>query len=341
MKFNVLIVFCIICFVQVYSDDSAASDDDRRVDLEPIIRENIVGVSDRFVRDFLLIIDKYAETEFIATPFSEDFLERLVKKIQKNEKTSKIDLDGIRKFQSHVVEFSIKNETPFEEIIVIDYLKVVQSILSKNFSPDQYIGITNLFYVIVYSKATTEEVEGALDYLYGTGNTELKDFVTDLPTPSATDCPQTYKRYSTVNDQLKSITGIKPEVLANITAIVEKFPCNDKFGIPFFLQSFLKIVERLKHLVSINNSKISACFIKKETETADGLNSSLLPDGKSIKKEEEKLNNFEFILSTRFADEDFRGLINFVKATVFDKTPLNEVQKSLEYVFTDVAAVDC
>lgn len=54
--------------------------------------------------------------------------------------------------------------------------------------------------------------------------------------PDATDCPQAYKRYSVVNDKLKSMTDIKPEFVHNLAAIIEKFPCNDRYGIPDFLE---------------------------------------------------------------------------------------------------------
>lgn len=110
---------------------------------------------------------------------------------------------------------------------------------------------------------------------------------------------------------------------------------NSFFNFNFISSVQEKIVYRLKTLVSIDKSKISACYIKKESEITNGLNCSLMPDASSIcrytsvEKVEENLKNVESILSVRLADEAFRGLINFVKATVIDKTPLNEVQKSL------------
>lgn len=46
------------------------------------------------------------------------------------------------------------------------------------------------------------------------------------------------ERYTTVQDKLKSMTDIKPVVLQNVDAIIEKFAC-DNNRVPIFLEDFV------------------------------------------------------------------------------------------------------
>lgn len=54
----------------------------------------------------------------------------------------------------------------------------------------------------------------------------------------ATDCPKQYQEYSAMNDELKSMIEIKPDILRDVTIIIEKFSCNSHY-ILVFLEDFV------------------------------------------------------------------------------------------------------
>lgn len=54
----------------------------------------------------------------------------------------------------------------------------------------------------------------------------------------ASECPEDMGRYSTVQDKLKAMEFIKPSVLQDVAAIVEKFPCEDRF-VTYFVEDFV------------------------------------------------------------------------------------------------------
>lgn len=64
---------------------------------------------------------------------------------------------------------------------------------------------------------------------------------------AATDCPKNMERYTAVQDKLKLMTDIKPVVLQNVDAIIEKFPCNDD-QVPTFLEDFVSNCFQTIHL---------------------------------------------------------------------------------------------
>lgn len=70
----------------------------------------------------------------------------------------------MKEFQSKI--YNLRNETTTHravtEAFVVDYLKVAQSILSKQLPAERYNGIINLEYVLAYPNATTDETESAL-----------------------------------------------------------------------------------------------------------------------------------------------------------------------------------
>lgn len=45
---------------------------------------------------------------------------------------------------------------------LIDYLRVLQSILAQQLPPEQYNGIMNVEYILHYENATSEEIESTL-----------------------------------------------------------------------------------------------------------------------------------------------------------------------------------
>lgn len=49
-----------------------------------------------------------------------------------------------------------------EEALIMDLLKIIQSILSKRLPPAIGNGMVNLMYVVAYPNATTEHIENAV-----------------------------------------------------------------------------------------------------------------------------------------------------------------------------------
>lgn len=45
---------------------------------------------------------------------------------------------------------------------IIDRVKIIQTILSRQLTPEQYNGFINLDYSLTYQNATSEEIESAL-----------------------------------------------------------------------------------------------------------------------------------------------------------------------------------
>lgn len=62
------------------------------------------------------------------------------------------------------------------------------------------------------------------------------------PILDATDCPKQYQEFAALNDELKSMTNIKPAVLHDVDAIIEKFSCNPYVSV--FLKDFVNILFR-------------------------------------------------------------------------------------------------
>lgn len=74
------------------------------------------------------------------------------------EQNAKINVKNIRNF---VEGHTLLSE--YDTVICIDTMKIIQSILSKNdIPPEQYNGVLNVLFVIVYPNVTSEEIEGTL-----------------------------------------------------------------------------------------------------------------------------------------------------------------------------------
>lgn len=79
-----------------------------------------------------------------------------------DKNTSKIDVNGVRKYKS-VDRFGNATSMSAEEAIGwIEYLKIFQIDLSKQLPPERYNGIINLIYITLYPNATRNEIEGGL-----------------------------------------------------------------------------------------------------------------------------------------------------------------------------------
>lgn len=74
------------------------------------------------------------------------------------EKNSKIDVHQVNDFHSNGSIFNSSRA----ELITLENLKVLESILSKQLPPKQYNGIVNLCYMIYNPNATSEEIESVL-----------------------------------------------------------------------------------------------------------------------------------------------------------------------------------
>lgn len=70
-----------------------------------------------------------------------------------------LTLNDVRDFQFRLYEGRAAHEDQAEHI---DYMKVLQSVLSKNVPAERSNGIMNLCYILFYPKATPEEIKSAL-----------------------------------------------------------------------------------------------------------------------------------------------------------------------------------
>lgn len=71
-------------------------------------------------------------------------------------------MNTIRGCASNVKAIKILATDVEEALKFIEYQKIVQLILSKEFPPERYMGIINLMYATAYPNATTNEIESAL-----------------------------------------------------------------------------------------------------------------------------------------------------------------------------------
>lgn len=74
-------------------------------------------------------------------------------------KNGKIDATKVKEYYKTGAHFT----RPSGEIaMVIDELKILKSVLSKQMPSEQYNGMLNLLYILAYPNATTEEIQSAL-----------------------------------------------------------------------------------------------------------------------------------------------------------------------------------
>lgn len=79
-----------------------------------------------------------------------------------DENTLKITVNSIEKYKSENQYTKDLSESVDKVAGLIEHLKILQMIWSRQLSPDQYNGIINLLYVTFYPNATTKETETAL-----------------------------------------------------------------------------------------------------------------------------------------------------------------------------------
>ncbi|XP_037040224.1 uncharacterized protein LOC119077144 [Bradysia coprophila] len=331
MMFNVLQVITLsFCLGKICSASNEFIDEKIKY-FQEHIRDNIYGVSEKFVDDVTNIIEKYRTDPTIVVDLSEGVLR--IGRIPKEKKT-KIDAKIVEEF--FLTEPYFQSSRAFEIKIKMDYLKILQSILSRQLQPEQYDGVLNLLYIFLYQNATLDEKESALGYLYGSDTAATKTtFLSKFPDLGPTECSDELRKYSIpqAEDMLKSMIDIKPKVLQDFLAIREKFSCN--FYALKCLQSFVKFLERFQG----NEAKINACFLKESLESLGNWESSS-PWQKSKEYIEYELQKLESLLSARLTDETIRGILNFIKATI-PNTPIDEIEKSLEYLYDDVPKTEC
>lgn len=80
-------------------------------------------------------------------------------KVLSNKGNAKFDLNDVRDFQSRLYEGRAIQEDLAEHI---DYMKVLQGVLSKNVPSERSNGILNLCYIFFYRNTKSEEIESAL-----------------------------------------------------------------------------------------------------------------------------------------------------------------------------------
>lgn len=147
------------------------------------------------------------------------------------------------------------------------------------------------------------------------------------------------------------MTGIKPTVLEDVAAIVEKFPCESRY-VPMFLEDFVSyqefnpingdynnicyviqwaIIDKLQTEARIHQRPITACLSKEPWDFYEGY--ELSRNGRSYSRRilrseiEGDLEYVGLVLSTRLMDEQFRGLIDFERAAVIEK-PADGIQRA-------------
>ncbi|XP_037051770.1 uncharacterized protein LOC119085452 [Bradysia coprophila] len=121
-------------------------------------------------------------------------------------------------------------------------------------------------------------------------------------------------------NKVQKIVDVKPKVAQDVTAIHEKFPCND-------IAHHLISLADLPILYGANVTKINGCMIIKE--------------GGFIGYDYEKFGLAEYILSTKLPDGTFRGIIDFVKACDKVDGSVEDIEKTLEYYYDVVPKVKC
>lgn len=80
-------------------------------------------------------------------------------KVLSSKGNARIDSEDVRDFQFRIYEGRAMQEDLAEHI---DYMKVLQAVLSKNVPSERYNGIMNLCYIFFYPNVTTVEIDGAL-----------------------------------------------------------------------------------------------------------------------------------------------------------------------------------
>lgn len=80
-------------------------------------------------------------------------------KLLSSKGNATLSVDDVREFQKRLYEGRDAKEDRAEHI---DYMKVLEKVLSKKMPAERYIGIMNLCYIFFYPDAKQQEIESAL-----------------------------------------------------------------------------------------------------------------------------------------------------------------------------------
>lgn len=141
---------------------------------------------------------------------------------------------------------------------------------------------------------------------------------------------------------------IKPKVIQDYTAILDQFPCTTyirkdlyylvsfslcciHFGVFQFKQFIFRFQFQFQvHVLARlrgNETKIDACMIREAPGNWEQLmHENPLQNTKEFM--EYLLQGLETVLSIRLPDETYRGIIDFLRATIPGK-PINDIEKAL------------
>lgn len=144
------------------------------------IRDEVAGVSEHFIDDFVFILMKRSDIKmsqherFVSAPGrlqqmhpdNYTFLTRIhsfkMKTLSKdipNEENAKIDESALRGYQAHLFE---NLDDGWMVAKTIDTMKLQQSFFSKYVPAERLNRFFNLYFTIIYPNATSEEIESAL-----------------------------------------------------------------------------------------------------------------------------------------------------------------------------------
>lgn len=82
-----------------------------------------------------------------------------VRKIRRDEKTSKVDVNSIKKYKSDSPSHEVNTESAAS---LCDLLLIYRSILSTRLPTEMTNGMTTFIYALDFSNATTEDMENAV-----------------------------------------------------------------------------------------------------------------------------------------------------------------------------------
>lgn len=97
-------------------------------------------------------------TSFECNSFRFSFKVKVLNQIPPKQNNTKIDVNSLKEFYSSKESFQ-RNSAGAS---AIEYYKILESTLSKQLPPERYNGIINLFYILLYPDATSEEIASTL-----------------------------------------------------------------------------------------------------------------------------------------------------------------------------------
>ncbi|KAG4073311.1 hypothetical protein HA402_002656 [Bradysia odoriphaga] len=320
MKFTVLLAL-FVCFMQICSGSGRRRTDigfnqSMRLAIKQDIRSDLHGVSEQFLEDCVFAVEKYFHDDYVIEMLFEDLVYKLCR-FAREQNISIIDVNTVQNRHASMPELNAE-----KRISALENMKIFKAYVSNRLPGERMNGMLNLYYVWVYRDATTEQIESALNYLYGTEPINLKTVFIDSTQLNATttECPDAHQEYTKTIKELKKMVAVKPKVAQDVTAIHEKFPCND-------IAHHLISLADLPILYGANVTKIDGCMIIKW--------------GGFIGYDYQKLRLAEYVLSTKLPVGTFRGIIDFVKACNKGEGPVEDIEKTLEYYYDVVPKVKC